>query len=472
MSGKITRTTGPTKYVEQQKLRAEIKQLEKAVDKLLPAEQSDSPELAELSGKLGRLHKNRTLFWNSYASDRILREDATLQSRYGQQAFEPAEGFLDTELTEAAALGWYVCVLTGTPEHPGLRFHTPVWVKDWDLFAKFGRRLASARKKEFPTLAEFQQSKSETDVAILWDYYVDHISFQEIFAKYSRSETDDAYGVYDVRVEDAKDSIAGAIEFSAQKNGTYSSDEGNDCYTFFDQVKRGFRKVTARKINDKLFRVDFRVQSDDRYFLPEKLDPSKKDSTRPLQEYIADLVDQGYLLLKIAKPTDSDRKVARLQREAEQEQVIARAQLSGGTDPKVWESAPADQSSKLSPERLIKIECGRIAAFEKRLEVEAETKATAALDPFQLWRHEQERGEKAYQKLLAATKVTEAVAKATCLWQLPVELKPEPEPEPMVTPAPAQAPAVRHEVLRMSILLLLAAMVQGQPTPQFQGARL
>ena len=479
MARKITRTTTPNKFEAEEKLRDEIKQLEKAVKKMSLRQQSTSPELAELTEKLGRLHKNKPLFRSNRGSDRISRADATLRGSWVQDPFgasapvdtDWSDEERDTSSVESDGCrgGWRYGVLSESPERPGPRFHTPIFVSNRDLFAKFGRRLANVRKKQHPTLAQFQESKAAVDCRILRDYFIDHESYEEIFEKYGRSAGGVTYGVYDVRVQDAN-SVADAIEFAAQKNGTFSVfDEGDECYTFFDQMKRRWRKVTARKINDKLFRVDFREENGDKYFLPEKLDPLKKESTIAMQRYIADLVDQGYALLKIAKPTEAEREFARQAREAEEQRVIARAQLGSGTNAVQYEHTATlpDQAYKPSQARALQGEYGRLIGWENKLRAEAEARATAGLNSFQLWQREQHRGEAAFKELMATTKAAEVVAKAARPWQAPVE----PEPSVTPTPVPAQAPAVRPEVLLMSIQLLLAAAA-AQCRPQLQGARL
>ncbi len=451
MSRTITPTKDLSKKATEEKLRAEIS----ALEKLVGSPVWGSPEYSALVQKWNRLQPTSRVSRKRF-SDRINREDSTLRSQYGAQAFEPVEGFLDTDLTDALALGYFVAVLGETPENPGPRFHTPVWVKDLNLFRKFGSRLANARKKQYPALKEFQQSKSDVDCAILFDYFVDHLSYEGVFSKYSRAanEAEEAYGVYDVGAKEAN-SVEEAVEFAAQKNGTFSCPDEDDGFTFFDQVKDQWRKVTARRINDKLFRVDFREQNDDKYFLPEKLDPSKKESTRHLQRYIQDLVDQGYALLKIAKPKDADRKITREFREDEKERVIARAQLGTGTNPKHFENNTPRR--EMSQDMQLKMEYGRLFAKEAAKRTKDEDKATEGLNSYQLWLREKQRGEAAFRKLMDETKAAETVARFSHPWQPPVE------PEPAVTPPLPQTgqPAVRHEILRLSIQLFLAALAQG-----------
>jgi hypothetical protein len=343
----------------------------------------------------------------------------------------------------------------------------------------FGQRLLRNYKKENPTLANFVKSKAVAQTQILFDYFIEHLEYAELYDKYRQPKND----IYDVSTKDAK-TVQEAIEYSAEKNGTFSAFEkgGNVPWdlgggvtklvtpSWFDYVEHKFKIVTARKVNAEIFRVELHNDVEDAYYLPEKLDPSKKESTRPLQKYIADLVDEGYALLKISKPTEADRKSARQAREASEQQVIARAQLGSGTNPSQYEHTAtlSDQSYRPSQARALHSEYGRLLAWENKLRDEAEAKATAGLNSYQKWLREQDRGEQAYQKLLAATKVADAVAMATRPWHPPVV---EPEPAATLTPIPARAPAIQPEVFLMSIQVLLAA-VQGRPTPRFQGARL
>ena len=140
MSGKITRTTKPTK-IAKEKLRAEIAALERAVNRLSIREQQQSPLVAELAGKLGALHGHGKIFRNRYTSDRINREDATLRSSWIQDPFganalvysdcsdeEPTPALWGVRM-EDFSHGAKVGFITGTSERPGPRFHTPRWVK-------------------------------------------------------------------------------------------------------------------------------------------------------------------------------------------------------------------------------------------------------------------------------------------------------------------------------------------------------
>jgi len=487
MSGKITRTTTLNKFVAEEKLRAEIKQLETAVNEMNPLQQCKSPELAELANKLGTLHKNKPLFRNSYGSDRISRQDATLRGAWIQDPLSaPVDADWSDEERDTSSVesdgcrgGWKYGVLSEAPERPEPRFHTPIWVRNRNQMYTFGQRLLRNYKKENPTLANFVKSKAVAQTQILFDYFIEHLEYAELYEKYRQPKND----IYDVSTKDAK-TVQEAVEYSAEKNGTFSAFEegGNVPWdlgggvtklvtpSWFDYVEHKFKLVTARKVNAEIFRVELHNDVEDAYYLPEKLDPSKKESTIAMQRYIADLVDEGYRLLKIAKPTDADRKAARQAREASEQQVIARAQLGSGTNPAQYEHTAtlSDQSYRPSQARALHSEYGRLLAWENKLRDEAEAKATEGLNSYHLWLRERERGEQAFQNLMADTKAAEAVAMATRPWQPPVA-----EPEPTVTPIPdpAQTPAVRHEVLRMSIQVLLAAMVQGRTT-QFQGARL
>ena len=248
------------------------------------------------------------------------------------------------------------------------------------------------------------------------------------------------------------------------------------CRWFFDQVNYRFRKVTGQKINDKLFRVDFRIQNeDDKYYLPAKLDPSKKGSVRPLQRYIDALVEEGRELMNQAKLTKPERKAASLKREADKEWVTVRNQLGGGTNPGQWEhtSTLPDQSYKPAQGAALQEEYGKLSATENKFTYLDEAKATKGLDQYQLWKMEQDRGNEAFERLMLFTRGegmrnTSHPPAEPCE---PRQTKPLVVPEPAAQP-PHQALTVGHEALRVSLLALLACMVQGRPTVHIQGSRL
>ena len=138
--------------------------------------------------------------------------------------------------------------------------------------------------------------------------------------------------------------------------------------------------------------------------------------------------------------------------------MIARAQYGTGTSGVRYEhQALPDQSQHPSQAGILQAAHRGIVARESKPRTEAEAKATAGLSDYQIRLREWERGEKAFQELLKLTKVDQAVAKSTRPWQPPVEL----EPELPVTPTPTRAPGIRHEVFRMSIQPVLAAMTQA-----------
>ena len=162
--------------------------------------------------------------------------------------------------------------------------------------------------------------------------------------------------------------------------------------------------------------------------------------------------------MNLAKPTKAERKAESLRREAEKEAVYARNQIGGGQDPKLWENGSARYASyKLTQETQLQIESGRVKALENRLKAADETKATKELDPFQLWQQEQERGEKAFERLMILTKGggkrNPVNPPAT-----PHQVQPLVESKPAVPRTPYVAPVVKHEALRVSILTLLSAM--------------
>jgi hypothetical protein len=469
-----TYTSGPAKYVAQQKLRAEIKQLEKVVRRIPASRQSDSPELSELAHKLTRLHG----FRKHHESDQIDREDSTLQGSWLHNPVAPADSdWTDSERdlgaveSDGCRDGWNYGVLAEAPEKPGPRFHTPSWVRDRNQLCRFGQRLLRVYKKEHPTLADFVKSKAEVESRILFDYFVDHLEYDELYNKHRKPQND----IYDVSTKDAK-SIQEAIEYAAEKNGTFAAFEegGNVLWVleggettkvtpcWFDYAENKFKDVSARKLNAEIFRVELHNEAQDAYYLHDELDPVKKASTRPLQRYIEALVNEGYKIMKIAKPTEADRVAARKTREAGEQREIARAKLGTGVNPNQWAHSDtiSDESQDQTQATLLHIEYKRLASLEDRIKAEDAAKETQGLDAFQLWRREQARGEQAYQELMASTKTAEAVARLSRPWQPPADPESEPAVIPMPIPAPA-LPAAGHEILLMSIQVLLAAMGQG-----------
>jgi hypothetical protein len=485
MTRNDTRTTELTTRLSTRltkpEIRAEIKKREAVLLKMTPAQQYASPEYADICWLTVRLYGTKS--GNHFESDQIERADATLRGSWtGARVGVPvdtdwSDEERDTTNVEADGCreGWRYGQLSESPEDQGPRFNTPSFLLYYDSFNRYRDRLFEKRKKEHPSLVEFEQFKAGVDSQILRTYFLDHASYEEIFDEFGRVAENDPYGVYDVSTKDAT-TVEEAVEFASQKNGTFSCfDEDDKCYTFFDVLNRRFRKATARKINDKLFRVDFRVQNeDDKYYLPAKLDPSKKESTRPLQRYIDALVEEGRALMKQAKPTKAERKAASLRREADKERVIARNQLGAGTNPGQWEhtSTLSDQSHKPTQGTALQKEYGKLSAKENKFRFINEDKETKGLDPYQLWQRDQERGEKAYQEFMALTRVDQAVARFAQPWHLPVEPESVVEPKLAAPRTPYVVPAVKHEALRISLLALLACMAQGRPTMHIQGSLL
>ena len=359
-----TRTTGLAKYEAQERLRAEIKILEKTVASTHLQNSHEQAEAWEqLAYKWSQLQPKAKIS-GKRDSNRISREDATVRASWSNPSsfdVNTSEGWTDSgpNTDEADAMdarrgGGCTGGLGEAPEDQGPRFNTPRFVLDHGSFSRYCERLFTKRKKEHPTLVEFERSKSAVDTQILWTYFMDRASYEEIFDEFGRVAENDAYGVYDISTKDANP-VAEAIEVAAKRSGTFSCfDEDDNCYTFCDQVNGRFRKVTGRKVNAEIFRVDFRVlNEDDKYYLPAKLDPSKKESIRPLQRYIDDLVQEGRALMNLAKPTKAERKAESLRREAEKEAVYARNQIGGGQDPKLWENGSARYASRAHPRNTI-----------------------------------------------------------------------------------------------------------------------
>lgn len=331
--------------------------------------------------------------------------------------------------------GFQYGYLNESPERPGPRFHTPTWVSNIRLFRKYGCALLKSRVKKFPSLADFQRVKSEVDVAILWEYFLDHASYQEIFDKFGCNQNP-AYGVCEVSTSEAA-SVGDAIELAAKRNGTFAFfDESKDCYVFMDQTVeplKAFRRVVGRKVNAKIFRVNFDCDSEEKYRLAAKLDPQKCGSTRRMQRYIFDLIDEGYRLLKIAKPDEANRIASRKRRQAEEESGITRAQYGAGTNPKQYENVVM-KSFKASQAMQEHIELLRLAALERRFSTPVSE-------------------EEVYLDLMRRTGVDRAIQQLP--WQPPAE------PTKVVDFKPI--PVVSPDILRMSIQVLLASLSQDQP---------
>jgi hypothetical protein len=492
----------------EEKLRAEIKQLEVVVKKLPPVLQNESPELAQLAEKLGRLHKKRPLFRNNRGSSRISREDATLR---GSWLGDPLSAPVDTDWSDeerdpstvesdGCRGGWKYGVLSEAPERLGPRFHTPIWVRNQNQMYTFGRRLLRNYKKEHPTLANFVKSKAATQTQILFDYFIEHLEYAELYDKYRQPKND----IYDVSTKDAN-TVQEAIEYSAEKNGTFAAFEEGGTVTWdlgdgdtalvtpswFDNAEHEWKLVTARKVNAEIFRVELHHEVEDAYYLPEKLDPSKKDSTRPLQRYIEDLVSEGYKLLKIAKPDANVRAAKRQERQAEEDSVIARNQLGGGANPLQYEHTDTlcDQSYRPSQAAALHAEYGRTIAAEnvrreacrvahRRIETQGMSPAEIAtldechvemeyadlmarLNPNSSWPEEfvQAKAKWMEAKLKSPQTKTEYHA------EMRKPAKPEApvvKPEPVDYPATPVTPAVSHEILRLSLVCFLAGLAQGR----------
>jgi len=528
MSRNNTRTTNPSARSSEKKLRTEIEQLETAVNKIPLLQQHKSPELADLAEKLGRLHKNKPLFRNNprnktsstdntTLTDRINREDATLRGTWLQDPFgasapvdsDWSDEERDTGLVESDGCrgGWGYGVLGESPERPGPRFHTPIWVRNRNQRHTFGQRLLRNYKKEHPTLANFVKSKAATQTQILFDYFVEHVEYAELYDKYRQPKND----IYVVSTKDAK-TVQEAIEYSAEKNGTFAAfEEGGNVpwdlgegvtelvTTFwFDNAEHKFKLVTARKVNAEIFRVELHNEVEDGYYLPEKLDPSKKESTRPLQRYIEDLVCEGYKLLKIAKPDANVRATKRKVRQAEEDAVIARNQLGGGTSAIQYEhtSTLPDQSYMPSQAATLNAEYGRAIAAEnvrretcrvahRRIETQGMSPAEIAtldechvemeyadlmarLNPNSSWPEEfVQAKDKWMEAKLKSPQAKARFDRVTLELSQPPALivKPAPVSSPVAQSEPAAPPAtptVSHEVFRLSLVCFLAGLVQGR----------
>jgi hypothetical protein len=362
--------------------------------------------------------------------------------------------------------------LTESPENDGDRFHTPKWISDMSLFRQFGRRLLEKRTKEFPEMVEFQTSKTEIDIRILWSYFRDRCSYGEIFEKFRRNE-DEAHGGLDISTNDAKN-VEEAVELAAQRSGTLAFyDEETNSFTYLDQMvtpgPKAFKHVTARKVNAEIFRVKFHPDDGEAYYLPEKLDPAKNHgSTRRIQRYIEDLVSEGYVLLKMPEPNQADRKAAHQKREAEEQLQIAHAQYGSGTNPHQYSSqkeAPG-QLYKLSQAQTEHIENKRTAALLRKVEAEDEAWRVAKFSPAQLKIWQRYCGETCYRDLMKLTKVDQAKDRfiQALPWQPPVDKTPVIEFKPTEA-VEHKSPAVRPEFFTMTLQVLTAMLAQAQ-SPQ------
>ena len=478
-----TRTTKPALTVKQ-KLRAEIEQLEAVISKMSPLQRQESPEFTELCDKSSRLRGDPK---HHYESSRIDRADATLRGSWtGASVDVPvdtdwSDEERDTTYVEADGCrdGWRYGVLSEAPEDQGPRFNKPGWLCSSYLRYTFGERLLRAYKKEHPTLVDFLKSKAAIQTQILFDYFMDHFSYEEIYDKYRQPKND----IYDVSTKDAK-TVQEAIEYSAEKNGTLTAfRDGGDVLwidedgektkvtpSWFDMVEHKFKLVTARKVNAEIFRVEIHNEVENTYYLPEKLDPTKKGSIRPLARYIADLAAEGYELMKMPKPDATVRAIKRQTRQAEEEMVIAKNQLGEGTNPGQWEHTDTlDQNHVASQAETLHAAYRHLASVEnwQRRNVQAREidHAMETMTPEQFNAWEQRRHDAIFEDFLKRTKVEEAVARFSRPWQPPVEPEPVVETKPAVVRTQYQAPAVRHEVLRMSIQLFLDT-VGHTPTGQ------
>jgi hypothetical protein len=472
-----TRTTTPNKFVVEEKLRAEIADLEKAVERLPLSKQIGSREFELLTQKCNQLKlgfKVRpTQFLGIMSADKIDSCDSTLRHEWGNTRFDfcdadPCDKAQSTEFGEA---GFDIGIPTGSPEHPGPRFSAPTWVKNKNLFRKFGRKLLADRTAAHPSLADFEKAKTEVDLKILWAYYVDHQSFSEIFEKYSRPENELCF----VSAADAKD-CEQAMEIAAERNGTFVAQDDDDQNTVFDYASHTWRKVTARKISGNRFRVEFHVADEDGYFLDQKLDPKK--STLPLQRYLKDLVTRGYELLETAPPKEADRAAAREAREAEQDTARERDQYGNGHDPRVLESEAASGDRLGNPAWAEQKAYGQLAAVENRvrrsLAARERAIATKGMSPAEIERWENQRGEVVYctymfnQRPDDPQRLRELVQAKITLAEMSrqspvVAAAPKPDPNPELEPS-----AVRHERLRLTILGSLVPLFAGgvQQVPQ------
>jgi hypothetical protein len=467
MSRHNTRTTGSSKFVEQEKLRAELADLGRAIEQMPLSKQISSREFELLAQKCNRLRlgfKVRPAQFRS--TDKIDTCDSTLRHSWGNTRFEfcdadPLDKVQSVEFSEA---GCDIGIPLESPENPGPRFSAPIWIKDLVLFREFGHKLLADRTVSHPSLADFEKSKTEVDLKLLWAYYVDHQSFSEIFEKYSRPENE----IHFVSAADAKD-CEQAMEIAAERNGTFvAQDEDDHQNCVFDYANQAWRKVTARKICGNKFRVEFHVADGDSYYLDQKLDPKK--STLPLQLYLKDLVTQGYELMAVVPPTESDRKTAREAREAERAAAHERDQYGSGHDPKVLESQAAAQDRLGNPAWAEQKAHSQLRAVENRPRKAAAARekaiATKGMSSAETERWDSQRGEVVYAEFMLSQRPNDperrkelADAKATLAAmsrQSVTAAKLEPKQELVVC-----SPAVRHERLRLTLLETLASIVAG-----------
>jgi len=476
----MTRTITPTKDLSkkatEEKLRAQMVDLERAVERLPLSKQICSREFELLTQKCNQLRLGFEVrpaqFRGINISDKIDSCDSTLRHEWGNTRFEfcDADPLDKAQSTEFGEAGYDIGIPTGSPENPGPRFSAPTWVKDKNLFREFGRKLLADRTVAHPSLADFEKTKTEVDLKVLWAYYVDHQSFSEIFEKYSRPEND----VYFVSAAEAKD-CEQAMEIAAERNGTFVAQDDDDQNCVFDYASHSWRKVTARKICGEKFRVEFHVVGEDSYYLDQKLDP--KQSTLPLQRYLKDLVTQGYELTGTKPPTESDRKAAREARKAEQAAAQERDQYGNGHDPKVLESQAASQDRLGNPAWAEQKAHRQLGAVENRMRkaVAAPEKAiaTKAMSSAEIERWGSQRGEVVYaefmlsqcpndperrKELADAKAALAAMSRQSPVAAAPKPAAPKPDPKQELVVC---SPAVRHERLRLTLLESLASMVAG-----------
>lgn len=453
MSGKIRTKNLSTKSAEK-KLRADITDLQRRIDQIPLHKQLRSPEFAALTAAWNKLHPSDPVTPKNYLNRfRLNREDSCLQADYGRAPFEPADDIFEPTDAEDELIsrgGYRFGCIAESPEDAGVRFNTPPWVRDIKMFREFGRALLSVRLAKHPTLAEFEKSRSELDCLALWSYFVDRASYTELYEKYRRPANE----LWEVRAEDA-DSIQGALEFAAEKNGTIALFSKEDGHSVRDSITGKWYKATVRNLG-KTFRVEVHLAVEDKFYLPEKLDPSK--SVRPLQQYVATLVEEGYELLKIEKPANADREVARQKREAENDSVISRAQYGA-------KGASSDVNAHRTvkdPVNPVREAYGQLVATEnelkKAIEDEARQTATQGMTPAEVRLWDWRRGNVVYAEFLASInpndpKRIEAVGRAKAkivAMSRPLGVKPEPG---------ISSSAVRHERLRLDLLGALASLV-------------
>lgn len=396
---------------------------------------------------------------------RINRADSTLRHGWVVSSNSgPADissdngiGSIETDGVQGFSYG----VLAEAPDKDGPRFNAPQWVTDIKLFRSFGRALLEARTKKFPTMDEFQGSKCEVDIQVLWAYFVDHASYEEVFERFCKGKGE-TYGTVNISTSDAKN-VEQAVKLAAERSGTTSFyDDETSSFMYLDQTAtpgpKAFKRITARKVNTEIYRVNFRLDDGDQYYLPEKLDPSKNNGdTRRLQRYIDDLVNEGYALLGLAKPNEADRELAREERRAEEESQIARAQYGRGTDPDqyVTQKEAAKYLYKPSQATTEHLENKRVAALGNSIRTKIMDEMSANFSPAQLRAWQRHTGETAYQNLLELTRVELAKSRfiQTLPWQPPIE------PASVVEFKPT---AVSPDILRMSIQLLIASLAQSR----------